>query len=148
MQTFLVALDDSPMAPRVLAEARRQADAFGAKLLLLRAVGLPAELPLEAYSMSPDAVVDILLKGARDAMQAMANEVTPERLAGVRVELGVPWRVISDVAEETKASMLIIGAHGHRWYDRVLGTTTSRVASHVECHTLIVRGPAEERPAR
>ncbi len=139
MKTFLVALDDSPMAPRVLAEAKRHAEAFGAKLLLLRAVGLPAELPLEAYAMSPDAVADLLLKKAREDLHGFAGEVAPERLDGVRVELGVPWRVICDIAEQTGSAMVIVGAHGHKWFDRVLGTTTSRVVSHTECPTLIVR---------
>lgn len=145
MKTFLVALDDSAMAPRVLAEAKRQADAFGAKLILLQAVDFPAELPLEVYAMTPAATADMLLKGARERMHALANEVAPERLGGVRVELGIPWRVICDVTEQTGASMLILGAHGRRWVDRVLGTTTSRVVSRVDCPTLIVRG---ERPPR
>lgn len=140
MNIFLVALDDSPMSATVLAAAKRHAEAFEAKLLLLRAVGLPTELPLEAYAMAPDTVADLLLKKAREDMQTFAREVAPDRLEGVRVELGVPWRVICDVADQADASLVFVGAHGHKWFDRVLGTTTSRVVSHTERDTVIVRG--------
>ena len=53
MKRLLVALDGIPRAPDVLKMAVAQARSTGAELLLLRAVGIPSDLPFTAMAMSP-----------------------------------------------------------------------------------------------
>jgi nucleotide-binding universal stress UspA family protein len=139
MKTWLVALDNSPMAEVVLAAARELAPSSGARLLLLRAVSVPAELPPEAYVMAPNQVVELLVRVAQRDLEALAGTLPPHLLAGTRVELGTPWRAVCDVARELGSEVVILGAHGHRVLDRVLGTTTGRVLSHTDASVVVVR---------
>lgn len=139
MQKILVALDSSPFAAQVLARAVELARQTDGRLWLLRAVGLPTELPLEAYAMPPESVANLLEKSARKEINDAAAGVPAELLGGTLVEIGVPWRTICDVATREKADLLVIGAHGHRFVDRILGTTTGRVVSHADQSVFVVR---------
>ncbi len=141
MKTILVALDFSAAGKYVLTSARDMAQKMGARLVLLHAVGIPVELPPEAYVMSPENVVDLLVQNAKKDLDAAARDLPPDLVDGVVVEVGTPWRAICDVAEAREADLIIIGAHGHKLLDRVLGTTTSRVVSHTDRSVLVVRSP-------
>lgn len=141
MKKILVALDSSPAAAVVLPHAVALARAFGAELVLLRAVGLPTELPPEALSMEPDGVTGLLQSVAERELSRLAAAV-PEDVPSTReVRIGTPWQVICQAAEEYDVELIVLGAHGHRLLDRVLGTTTSRVVSHTERSMHIVRPP-------
>ncbi|MBI5513536.1 MAG: universal stress protein [Deltaproteobacteria bacterium] len=140
MKTWLVALDNSPMAEVVLSAARDLAGRSGARLLLLRAVSIPAELPAEAYIMAPNQVVELLVRVAHRDLAELAKTLPAHLLSGTRVELGTPWRAVCDVAKELQTEVVILGAHGHRVLDRVLGTTTGRVLTHSDASVVVVRG--------
>ncbi len=142
MKKILVALDSSPVAPKVLAEAAAFARTFGAELVLLRAVGLPTELPPEAFAMTPDNVTTLLFETAEKDLAGLAASLPDVATARRIVRVGTAWRVVCDVADEEQADLVMIGAHGHRFIDRVLGTTTQRVVSHTERSLYIVRPPA------
>lgn len=146
MKTLLVALDASPVAEHVLAAARALATAMDAKVVLLRVVGLPTELPPEAFAMAPDNVATLLEEAARKDMTVVAREMPPGMLADSVVTIGTPWRTICDVADERGADVIVIGAHGHRFVDKILGTTTSRVVSHTNRSVYIVRPSAAPVP--
>lgn len=139
MKKILVALDSSPVASKVLAEAGRFARTFGAELILLRAVGLPTELPPEAFSMTPDNVTTLLFELAEKDLAHLAAQVPEAAQARRIVRVGTAWRVVCDVADEEQVDLIMIGAHGHRFIDRVLGTTTQRVVSHTERSVYVVR---------
>ena len=141
MKKILVALDASPFAPQVLAQAITLAQKHGGQLWLMRAVGLPVELPLEAYAMPPESVASLLEKSARKDLADMAAKVPAGLVGGQIVEIGVPWRTICEVATREKVDLLVMGAHGHRLLDRVLGTTTGKVVGHCEVSLFIVRPP-------
>lgn len=141
MKKILVALDASPFAAQVLAQAVTLAEKHGGQLWLLRAVGLPVELPLEAYAMPPESVASLLEKSARKDIAEMAEKVPAGLIGGQIVEIGVPWRTICDVATRERADLLVMGAHGHRLLDRVLGTTTGKVVTHCDVSVFVVRPP-------
>jgi nucleotide-binding universal stress UspA family protein len=142
MKKILVALDSSPIAPKVLAEAALFAQSFGAELILLRAVGLPTELPPEAFAMAPDNVTTLLFEAAEKDLATLASALPAELKTRRVVRVGTAWRVVCDVADEESADLILIGAHGHRFIDRVLGTTTQRVVSHTERSVYIARPKA------
>lgn len=147
MKKILVALDSSDAAPAVLEDAVMMARAFGGALVLVRAVGLPTELPPEALSMDPDSVTGLLVKAAERDLERYAQGVPADVPTSRVVQVGTPWRVICDVAEEQDADLVVVGAHGHRLIDRVLGTTTDRVVTHTERSMHIVR-PRRAPPAQ
>lgn len=144
MSVILVAVDASPIAQHVLDAALAQAQLRGEKLLLLHAVPAPLELPPEALLMSAGDMMALLQRSAEKNLAELASKVPPELLAGNVIEMGVPWRVICSAATEHDASLVVIGAHGHRFMDKILGTTTERVVSHTERSVLIVRAPMEK----
>lgn len=139
MKKILVAVDTSAVAPQVLEEGVLLARALNAELVLTRAVGLPTELPPEALAMDPDSVTGLLLHAAEKDLERMVAAL-PEGLPVRRVaQVGVAWRVICDLAEEHDVDLVVLGAHGHRFLDRVLGTTTNRVVAHTDRSVHIVR---------
>ncbi len=139
MTTLLVALDSSSVSQKVLEAAVAQARSLGATLTLLRAVGLPTELPLEAYAMSPDSVAELLVKAGKVELGRQAETLPPGMLRETLAEVGVPWRVICDTATRLDAAMIVLGAHGHRLLDGLVGTTTTRVVNHADRPVLVVR---------
>jgi nucleotide-binding universal stress UspA family protein len=145
MSRLLVALDGSPRAPGVLKAAVAQAQATGAELMLLRAVGIPGDLPFTTMAMSPADVLSVLEQRAKTELTELAKNLVPK---GTRWELGVEtgtaWQVICHTAQVIDASLIVIGSHGYGALDRVLGTTAARVVNHADRSVLVVR-PLESR---
>ena len=139
MQKFLVGVDASPVARAVLAQAVDLAGRTGARLVLFRAVGVPVELPMEAYVMPPDTLPDMLQKEARRGLEHLAASVPPELLSGVRVGIGSAWQAICEAAREENADLIVIGSHGYGMLDRLVGTTAARVVNHADRSVLVVR---------
>ena len=139
MTTYLVALDTSPVAVDVLAAAQQLATLTQAQLILCRAVGLPTELPPESQAGSPAGVVNMLFSTARKNLETKLQELPSGLSAEVIVEIGPAWRVICEVAKSRDVDLIIVGAHGHRILDRVLGTTTQQVVTHADRSVLVVR---------
>lgn len=139
MTTYLVALDTSPFAVDVLNTAQQLAAATGARLLLCRAVGPPRELSAESCATSPAGVVNMLFSAARRDLETKLESLPSELSAEAVVEIGPPWRVLCEVARSRDVDLIIVGAHGHRVLDRVLGTTTQQVVAHADRSVLVVR---------
>jgi nucleotide-binding universal stress UspA family protein len=141
MKTFLVAIDNSPVSRTVLEQAVTLARTSNARLILLRVVGLPLELPEMTLSGSPEDVSTMLEGVARTDLAHLSGVVPAELVAKTRVELGSPWQKICEAATEEKADLIIIGSHGHSVLDRLLGTTATRVVNHANQSVLVVRPP-------
>ncbi len=142
MKRLLVALDGSPRAPDVLRMAVAQARSTGAALVLLRAVGIPMDLPYTALAMSPADVLGVLEQRARADLTALARAVVPsDMLWEPRVETSAPWQSICDTAKAIDADLIVIGSHGYGVWDRILGTTAARVVNHADRSVLVVRFP-------
>jgi universal stress protein F len=141
MNTYLVALDNSPRAVHVLAVSVSLASAAGARLVLFRAVGLPSDLPVEAYVMSPNDVINVLRERARQELDEHARTIPPSMSFETRVDVGAGWQAICQAGRDTSASMIIIGSHGYGGLDHLLGTTASKVVNHADRSVLVVRQP-------
>jgi nucleotide-binding universal stress UspA family protein len=142
MKTLLVALDGSPRAEHVLAAAIDYAKANGAKLVLFRAVGIPADLPFSAMAMSPADVVSGLEQRAMADLNDFARTLPTGVPHEIRVEAGTAWQTICHAARIIDAALIVIGSHGYGGFDRVLGTTASRVVNHADRSVLVVRSMA------
>ena len=132
IRTIVVALDTSPRASLILKRAVDLARTFGSKLVLVRAVGIPLDLPPETLAVSPTKVPEILERIAREDLAARAATVPPELLGSTRVGTGVAWEVIcrtgrdywthliwshagslrSDVAQGDRAAGSVLGCGG------------------------------------
>lgn len=138
MKTILVALDGSSRAPEVLQGAASLARSLESKLVLFRAVGIPHDLPREAFTLSPDGVVSLLEEQARRELGELASAASMQP-AEIRVAVGSAWEAICREAREVDAALIVIGSHGYGSLDRVLGTTAARVVNHADRSVLVVR---------
>ena len=136
---LLVALDASPRAAHVLETAVSLAKGMGARLVLFRAVGVPTEVPPEAYGVTPDALAALLQQKARADLETRARGVPADLLAGIEVVLGTPWRSITEAAHARGCQTIVLGSHGYGAIDHLLGTTAAKVVNHAACSVFVVR---------
>lgn len=140
MKTILAAVDNSERAPKVLSVALDLARRFQGKLVLFRAVGVPHDLPVEAYAVSPEDLVGVLQQRARQELGELAA-----RAGGVpceiRVAVGTAWEGICREARELDAAVIVIGSHGYGGLERLIGTTAARVVNHADRSVFVVRAP-------
>jgi nucleotide-binding universal stress UspA family protein len=142
MKRILVGLDASARSKQVLSAAVELARTSGGRVILMRSVGVPVELPIQAYALPPGSLAELLENEASKELTELAREVPPSLLGGVRVRVGTPWQAICDAAREEGADLIVIGAHGYGALDRVLGTTAARVVNHADRSVLVVRPAA------
>ena len=141
MSKILVPIDSTAAAPQVIAAALDFARQHQSEVVLLRAIGIPTELPMEAYAMAPDNVAGLLEKSARAELAKVLLDLPSDVGASVRVEFGAAWQVICDVTKAEEVQLVVMGAHNHRFLDGMLGTTATRVVNHCDRSVLIVRRP-------
>lgn len=73
---------------------------------------------------------------------------SPE-LAGSRVQVGTPHRILTEIAKEIGADLIVVGATGSGPFAaELLGSTADRVLRKVSCPVLIVRGELPVPPRR
>jgi nucleotide-binding universal stress UspA family protein len=140
MKRILVALDTSPRAEDVLARAASIAQTTGAELYLLHAVSIPVEVPPEAFTTSPTALVDQWLTAAVRDLEKRSGTLDPTIVTHVLARAGSPWSAICASAKEHDVDLIVIGSHGHEVLDHLLGTTASKVVNHADRSVLVVRG--------
>src|SRR4051812_15655497 len=141
VRRILVGLDGSARESLVLAAAQDLALKFEASLVLVRAVGIPPELPSEAWQDPTLSVREYLEKRAREGLERCAKELCEPLRARHTLEVIVatPWEALCLCAQTQKAEMIVIGSHGYSGIDRILGTTAARVVNHALCSVFVVR---------
>lgn len=146
MKRILVGVDGSPRQLAVLDTAATIARATGARIVVFRAVKLPAEIPLDAFRLAPSEFAERLANDARTDAERAAKELSAEQLERVVVQVGAPWQAICRAAFDLDVDLIVVGAHGYDAIDRVLGTTAAKVVNHADRAVLVVR--AAERITR
>jgi universal stress protein F len=146
MDRLLVGLDASARAEGVLSVATQVARRTGGKLVLFRAVGVPHEIPVEAYSMTPASLAELLEKDAQKYLDQMATTVPAGIVERTYVHIGTPWQGICSAADQLGADMIVIGSHGYSGLDRVIGTTAAKVVNHAKQSVLVVKGHPDLAP--
>lgn len=147
MKNILVALDNSDRAPKTLQAALLFAEKTGAKLTLLRAIPWPTELPSHAYPLTPADFEAVSERISQEELESLSKDAPKERIAACLVRFGTPWREICDAAKELDVDLIVMGAHGYSFMERVLGTTAARVSNHADRSVYLVREP-EPAPAK
>ena len=139
MKVILVGLDGSPRASGVLATAVTIARAQGARLVLVRGVGLPPEVPQDFWKTTDESLLDILRDRAKTYLDEQARTIPSGLVDACEVLVGVPWEAVCDAAQRHHADLIVVGSHGYSGLDHVLGTTAAKVVNHAKCSVLVVR---------
>jgi nucleotide-binding universal stress UspA family protein len=141
---IVVGTDGSETAAQAVGQAIELAKAFGAQLSIVsayspvsgrRVAGEQSEAPADVqYEVGPREDVIFIL----DAAAAEVKE------AGVEVQThpveGDPADAILNVAEETKADLIVVGNKGMTGARRyLLGSVPNNVSHHAPCSVIIVR---------
>lgn len=137
MKRILVCLDASPRAAFVLETAADLARRLDARLFLLRSVGIPAAIDQEAVAHGAS-VLGELEAAARADLDAFSAKL-PGLVEGAHVRVGTPWDAICHDAKELDCDLVVIGSHGYKGLDKLLGTTASKVVNHCERSVLVAR---------
>lgn len=140
MDRILVGLDASPRSEDVLATAVELARRTGGRLILFRAVGIPHEIPAEAYSMTPASLAELLEREAKRDLDRVVATLPPGVVLQTVVHAGTPWQGICAAADQLKVDLVIIGSHGYSGIDKLTGTTAGKVVNHATQSVLVVRG--------
>ena len=133
----LVAVDDSERAEDVMRTGATLARALRGTLVLYRGVAIPPdftppgakdEIDLSAY----------LLQKATTELTAL-RDLFPDVPCDLRVEPVIdPWKGILAAGEAAHVDIIVIGSHGYRGWDHLLGTTAGKVANHAHRNVLVV----------
>ena len=142
--SIVVGTDGSETANEAVRQAVDLAKAVGAKVQLVSAYEpVPNQRIREEKQQAPDDVQwSINPREDVDGTLEEAAEVAEK--AGVTVERfarqGDPADAILDVAEETKADLIIVGNKGMTGARRfLLGSVPNKVSHHAPCSVLIIR---------
>jgi len=146
VRRILVGLDGSPREPLVLAAAQELALRFDATLCLVRAVGLPPEVPPEAWQGPTQTLKEYLETLARDELERRAKDLCEALRARCTLEVVVatPWEALCLCAQAHDADLIVIGSHGYGGLARILGTTAARVVNHALCSVFVVRAAVSD----
>jgi nucleotide-binding universal stress UspA family protein len=139
MKRILVGLDGSFRARSVLKGAIAFAEQAHAKLVLMRAVGLPADFPAAAYAAPPSDVAKLLELNAHQELERLGRDLSPEMNGGVRVETGVPWEAICRAAQAEDADLIFIGTRADGAGEHALDMTTTMVVNNADRAVLVFR---------
>jgi nucleotide-binding universal stress UspA family protein len=147
MKKILVGLDGSERAPGVLAMAVAVARASGGKLLLLRSIGVPPEVPQDFWKMTDEPLFDVLRGRCSAYLDEQSATIPGELLEKTEVHVGAPWQALCDVARREAVDLIVVGSHGYSGLDHVLGTTAAKVVNHAPCSVLVTRDILVTGPA-
>ena len=143
-RSILVGTDGSDTAREAVRQAVDLARELGAGLQVVSAYGpVPAARLREEERQAPPDVQWAI--GPREDVEAILETVVEEAgAAGVRAEVharqGDPADAILDVAEETRADLIVVGNKGMTGAKRfLLGSVPNKVSHHAPCSVLIIR---------
>jgi universal stress protein A len=137
LERILVPMDFSRISLKALDYAVPLAKQFGAKIILLHAIEPPP------YSMD---VINVPtgegfpVGPMKKELDALAKMIEPDLLKEVIVRVGTAFEVITNVARDCEADLIITTTHGHTGLKHVfMGSTAERVVRHAPCPVLVVR---------
>ena len=135
---ILVPMDFSKTSERALDYAVPLAREFGATITVLHAIEPPPySMDLTYLPMGEGFPVGSIKK----ELEALAKKlVEPELLKDAIVQIGTAFEVITNVARDLEADLIVITTHGHTGLKHVfMGSTAERVVRHAPCPVLVVR---------
>lgn len=137
-QRIIVPVDFSQHTDRVLKQALFMAKRNHSEVIVLNVVDYSWPTDVDKLMQPVDDVEMRLIEAAREHLDDMLN-ASGEPCIEKRVSVGRPYEEILKLAEEEKADLIVMGAHGHHGLTGLLGSTTDRIMHRASCDVLVVR---------
>jgi nucleotide-binding universal stress UspA family protein len=144
---ILLPSDFSGCSAEAARAARRLAEIFGARLIVLHVLDEPAALdPMFRGEVPLEMLRGRMEQYAREAMEAfVATGLRGMENVETRIASGVPYREILREARETGADLIVIGTHGRTGVEHVIfGSTAEKVVRMAPCPVLTIREGGKE----
>lgn len=152
LRHILAATDLSNASAQALDRGFLIAGSAGARYTILYALGLDDLAPLRV--LLGERAGDVSRKiseDARERLMELISDSGPARdvKAELRLEHGIPAVAIPAFAEANGIDLLLLGAHGSGFLQRMaLGSTTSRLLRRSKCPVLVVKQEAHRKYRR
>ncbi len=141
ISTILVPVDFSPDSDHAVDTATQLAKTFGARLLLLHAYHLGAQLAMPDQVVVPQEYWDGVREAAQrnlDAYQTQAGKAGVEADSELVAE--APSFAIQDAAKRASADLIVMGTRGRTGLKHVLlGSTAERTVRLSTCPVMTVK---------
>jgi nucleotide-binding universal stress UspA family protein len=143
---ILTAIDFSENSDHAFDYALTLAKQFDGELTVMHVINEPVDL--RGFYV-PHISFEQLEKEIEEGAYKMMEKFCASRLADftnyqTTVVSGVPYEEIIRKAEETGASLIVVGTHGRTGLDHIIfGSTAERVVRGASCPVLTIRLPAE-----
>lgn len=150
LTTIVVGVDLSAPSEQALERAAGLALHGGATLVMVHAQADDA--PIENVDNEVLKQIGEVSAAVRaEEVKRLAEKQQQLAARGIHVELvhrtGPPGEVISEVAKERNADLIVIGTHGHTGLQRfLLGSVAAAVLRHAPCDVLVCRGLSRPSP--
>jgi len=142
--TIVAGCDLSPPSDAALDRTVAIAELHKAKIIIVHAQADDApiaEIDNEMLAQLGEVSAAVRVVEARGLAERMAAIQTRGLEVEVVSRVGPPGEVLSAVATERDAELIIIGTHGHTGITRfLLGSTASSTIRHAACDVLVCRG--------
>lgn len=146
IRQILAPTDFSEYSKEAVAYAFELAQKFGAKLLLLHVIEMPA-YPVEGFvppSIGSTLIEDLERQAWADLAQVLPEAQNDKVALTRQVVVGIPYRKIVEVAAAEKADLIVMATHGRTGLGHLLiGSVAERVVRTAPCPVLTIRA----RPA-
>ena len=150
IRTVLIGTNLDQDSDALVRTGAQVARAAGAKVHLAFSFAPPLVYLSELGAGVNDAALAQEERQSREALAEQARQagIAEGELHGLSVRRGAPHRMLSDLAAEIGADLLIVGATGGGRLHRLLGSTADRVLRRARCPVLVVRGGPRVPPER
>jgi universal stress protein A len=145
IRQILAPTDFSEFSKQAVEYARALAETFGAQLLLLHVVELPA-YPIEGLvpsTMDDTLLADLERQASLDLAQVLPESPNAPVAVMRQVVVGTPYRKIVEVAEAEKVDLIVMATHGRTGLGHLmLGSVAERVVRTAPWPVLTIRPTA------
>lgn len=139
-RNILVPIDFSEASEHAATAACALAAKTGATVHLLHAYVIPVESIGLAHTVSQQYVEQFVKESKAQLLELAAKLCPGAALGPVLVESGDPREVVTHMAQELKAELIVMGTHGRRGLSRALiGSVAESVVRTAHCSVLVVR---------
>lgn len=137
-QKMLVAIDLTDEAPQVLDKAMEISKAHEAEIVLVHVVepvgyAYGGDIPMDLTELQ-----DQLDKAAKEKLQSYGEKLGVAQENQI-VVVGRPESEIHRLSEELEIDLIVVGSHGRKGFQLLLGSTANGVLHGTKCDVLSVR---------
>jgi nucleotide-binding universal stress UspA family protein len=146
-EKILTAIDFSENSEHAFAYALTLAKQFQAELTIMHVINEPVDL--RGFYV-PHISFEQLEKEIEEGAQKMMENFCQTRMIDfsnykTAIVTGIPYEEIIKKAEDTAASLIVLGTHGRTGLDHIIfGSTAERVVRSASCPVLTIRLPEKD----